>query len=203
MPHSPRCSEAAGATVDDRDFRVYLVAFVTDTIEVGISADERLPKEGATAFAWIVQGSHDVGPAVEIAIATAGLVLGERQRAAKISAGTPSAVPDRRAALEKVAAAARQFLGQLRSKSAARQLGGRLLVGRRDGDLNVGCVESHGSQRRAPGSQITLVVWPVHTARSPHVWALGAGQGRRGRPGCRDSDVGDLVNADPRVAVTD
>lgn len=105
---------ARDATVDDRDFRLYLATFGADALKVGISAlergDERLLEQGALAFTWLAQGPHRVIRAAETAIATAGLAPERRRRTTKIigwhTHGTPE---ERRAALEKVAATAHQL----------------------------------------------------------------------------------------------
>ena len=105
---------ARDATVDDRDFRLYLATFGTDTLKVGISAvergNERLLEQGALAFTWIAQGRHRVIRTFETAIAAAGLAPERRRRAQKIAGWyTQGSFEDRRAALEKVAAAAHRL----------------------------------------------------------------------------------------------
>ena len=107
---------ARDATVDDRDFRLYLAAFSTDTLKVGISAHERGPErlleQGALSFTWLVQGSHRVIRAAETAIADAGLAPERRRRATKIAGWhTPGSSEERRVALEKVATAAQELPG--------------------------------------------------------------------------------------------
>lgn len=105
---------ARDATADDRDFRLYVATFGADVLKVGISAlergDERLLEQGALAFTWIGQGPHQVIRAAETAIATAGLAPERRRRATKIAGWHTRGNPeDRRAALEKVAAAAQRL----------------------------------------------------------------------------------------------
>lgn len=105
---------ARDATADDRDFRLYVATFGADVLKVGISAlergDERLLEQGALAFTWIGQGPHQVIRATETAIATAGLAPERRRRATKIAGWHTRGNPeDRRAALEKVAAAAQRL----------------------------------------------------------------------------------------------
>lgn len=107
---------ARDATVDDRDFRLYVATFGADALKVGISASERgherLLDQGALAFTWIAQGPHRVIRAAETAIATAGLAPERRRRATKIAGWhSPGSPEDRRAALEKVAAAAQRLPG--------------------------------------------------------------------------------------------
>lgn len=105
---------ARDATVDDREFNLYLAAFGTDTLKVGISAvergNERLLEQGAIAFTWIGQGSHRVIRAAETAIAEAGLAPERRRRSTKIAGWhTRGTAQERRTALEKVAAAAQEL----------------------------------------------------------------------------------------------
>ncbi|MGH3996792.1 MAG: DUF2797 domain-containing protein [Pseudonocardiaceae bacterium] len=121
---SPQCDACAAAdpgralardaTVDDRDFRLYVATFGADALKVGISAlergDERLLEQGALAFTWIAQGSHRVIRAAETAIAAAGLAPERRRRSTKVAGWHTHSTPeDRRAALEKVAAAAHRL----------------------------------------------------------------------------------------------
>ncbi|WP_328530186.1 DUF2797 domain-containing protein [Nocardioides sp. NBC_00368] len=105
---------ARDATADDRDFRLYVATFGADVLKVGISAlergDERLLEQGALAFTWIGQGPHQVIRAAETAIATAGPAPERRRRATKIAGWHTRGNPeDRRAAVEKVAAAAQRL----------------------------------------------------------------------------------------------
>lgn len=105
---------ARDATVDNRDFRLYLATFGTDTFKVGITAhergDERLLEQGALAFTWLAQGSHRVIRAAETAIADAGLAPERRRRATKIAGWHVAGNSDqRRTALAKVATAAQEL----------------------------------------------------------------------------------------------
>lgn len=120
-PSAAQCSACAAAdpgrmlardaTVDPREFRLYLATFGTGVLKVGITAfdrgAERLLEQGAIAFTWLAQGSHPAIRAAEAAVAGAGMATERPRRSAKLTGWWHhGGHAQRRDALATVAAAA-------------------------------------------------------------------------------------------------
>jgi len=88
---------ARDGVVDPRTFRLYLAAFGSGPLKVGISAVDRgstrLLEQGALAFNWIAQGPHTAIRAAESMVSTAGIATERRRREGKLTGwwqpGTP------------------------------------------------------------------------------------------------------------------
>lgn len=105
---------ARDATVDPREFRLYLATFGTGVLKVGITAldrgDERLLEQGALAFTWLAQGSHPAIRAAEAAVAAAGMATERPRRSTKLAGWwQPGEQAHRRDALATVASAAHRL----------------------------------------------------------------------------------------------
>lgn len=117
----PTCATAApgrmlarDATIDPREFRLYLATFGAGVLKVGITAvdrgAERLLEQGALAFTWLAQGSHPAIRTVETAVAAAGMATERPRRSTKLAAWwQPGEQAQRRDALATVASAAHRL----------------------------------------------------------------------------------------------
>jgi hypothetical protein len=79
---------ARNATIDPRQFRLYLATFGAGVLKVGITAvdrgAERLLEQGALAFTWLAQGSHPAIRVAEAAVAGAGMATERPRRSNKL-----------------------------------------------------------------------------------------------------------------------